>query len=95
MVRVRALGRVTCSSGACSDGGDRAAAAKDVGVDALPGKKPHNERRALLVGQLRARGGEASPTGTWQQLKKLLLAALREEEPAASGHVTQELGLQR
>jgi hypothetical protein len=52
------------------------------GVDSLPGR-PHNERRQLLVGQLLARGGAESDfhLKTWQQLKRLLLAALHAEAP--------------
>ena len=53
------------------------------GVDSLPARP--NERRQLLVGQLRARGGVASDFDgqSWQQLKRLLLAALHQEAPAA------------
>ena len=52
------------------------------GVDSLPGR-PQNERRQLLVGQLVARGGAESDfhLKTWQQLKRLLLAALHAEAP--------------
>jgi hypothetical protein len=49
------------------------------GVDTLP----QTERRALLVGQLLARGGDASDFKgkSWQQVKRLLLAALNSEAP--------------
>ena len=55
------------------------------GVNALP-SKPQNDRRNLLVGQLMARGADASTcVGNWQVLKKTLLAVLRSEVPADGG----------
>jgi hypothetical protein len=53
------------------------------GVDRLSGALPANERRALLVGQLRARGASSSDFAgqSWQQLKRTLLSVLHEEAP--------------
>ena len=53
------------------------------GVDTLPATRSENERRDVLVGQLLARGAAAGDFvgKTWQQVKKLLLAALHLEAP--------------
>jgi hypothetical protein len=51
------------------------------GIDSLP-SRPQNERRAVLVAQLVARGAaSADLPGKWQELKKLLIATLNQEAP--------------